>query len=123
MSHFTKVKTSFTDGNALKRALVSRGYKVLDGKAVAGWLGRTVDTEFKVRAASHSHYEIGFIKRSEKYEVVSDWSMNGVDQMRFISSLTRAYGREVVVAKLADQGFEVQNESESHGELRIVLRR
>jgi len=123
MSHFTKIKTSFTDGVALKRALASRGYKVLDGKAVAGWQGRTVDTEFKVRAASHSHYEIGFVKRNYRYEVVSDWSMNGVDQMRFVSSLTRAYGREVVVAKLADQGFEVQNESESNGELRIVLRR
>jgi len=123
MSHFTKIKTSFTDGNALKRALASRGYQVMNGNAVVGWLGRTVDTEFKVRAASNSHYEIGFIKKADKYEVISDWTMNGIDQMRFLGSLTRAYGREVVVAKLLDQGFEVEKESEAHGEVRIVLRR
>jgi len=123
MSHFTKVKTTFTDGVALKRALVASGHKVLGGRAVAGWLGRTVDAEFKIEAPSSSSYEIGFVKRGNQDELVSDWSMNGVNQAQFVASLNRAYGRVVVVAKLEDQGFVIEKEVDRNGEIRLVMRR
>jgi len=123
MSHFTKVKTTFTDGVALKRALVACGHKVLGGRAVAGWLGKTVDAEFKIKAPSGGSYEIGFVKRGNRYELVSDWSMNGVNQAKFIAGLNRAYGREVVVAKLEYQGFVIEKEIDRNDEIRLVMRR
>ena len=123
MSHFTKVKTTFTDGEALKRALASLGFKVLDGRAVAGWRGRTAHAEFKVKASPNSSYEIGFSKQQTRYELVSDWSMNQVNQSRFVNELTRAYGREVVVAELERQGYVLEKEVVEKSELRITLRR
>jgi len=123
MSHFTKVKTTFNDGVALKRALVACGHKVLGGRAVAGWLGKTVDAEFKIKAPSGGSYEIGFVKRGNRYELVSDWSMNGVNQTKFIAGLNRAYGREVVVAKLENQGFVIEKEIDRNDEIRLVMRR
>lgn len=123
MSHFTKIKTTFTDREALKRALVAQGHEVRDGQAVAGWLGRTVDAEFKIEASIGSNYEIGFIRKGDRYELVSDWTMNGVNKGRFVRSLSRAYGREVVLAKLEGQGFIVEKEVDRNEEVRIVLRR
>ena len=123
MSHFTKAMTSLRDAALVKKSLASMGYEVLNGANVAGWLGQTTNSDFKIRVKGRSNYEIGFVKSSSGYEVVSDWSMNGLNQSAFLKELSRAYGREAALHTLEEQGFHVESETATKQEIRIVFRR
>lgn len=123
MSHFTKVKTKLVDAETVKKALAELGYKVLDGKSVAGWSGKKVNSEFKIKP-SKSHYEIGFVKNSGSYEMVADWSMMGLNQEAFVSKLSQSYGRVATIEKLTAQGYQlIEEKVEKTGEIRLMMRR
>ncbi|MBE1530549.1 DUF1257 domain-containing protein [Actinomadura algeriensis] len=125
MSHFTRVRTRFTDGTVLRDALAEMGHKVRPaGTGVRGYLGQRTNAEFKIRPGRGKH-EIGFVNSDGGYEVVADWwGIDETTEERFVRALKQKYALVSTVSTLRDRGFEIDRRStEESGEIRVVLRR
>lgn len=130
MSHFTTVKTKMTDKAALVAALKDLKY---DPKAAAdnvatltvrGWMNRTAKAEVLV-ASQTENYDIGFHRPSEGEAFVgeADWSMIKERTNGFEQQLAQRYAYNLTTAKLAEQGFNLVEETNSEGVIQLVARR
>lgn len=74
MSHFTKMRTTLTDGDVLERSLRDLGHQVERGQvSVRGYRGQRTPVEMRVPTKS-SGYDIGFRRDgASAYEMVADW--------------------------------------------------
>lgn len=124
MSHFTRLRTKLFDEALVRSALESMGYSVLPvGQGVGGWLGATTSADFKVRLKGTKH-EVGFVRGNDGFEVVADWYGVPVKRMDFIRELTRTYAIDATKIALAQDGYQLQEEtSERDGTVRLVLTR
>ena len=72
MSHFTTIKTKYTDQPLLVKAIKKLGYQVEVGKFdCRGYQGNrtTVDILLPLKGG----YDIGFVYKNNVYEMVADW--------------------------------------------------
>lgn len=126
MSHFSRIRTQMAEKQYIIQALEDLGYPYEDkGDAtVNGWQGRTTNAEITV-ATPDKHYNIGFVKNGETYELVADWyEMRNFNRNDFVNKLTQRYAYHTTRAKLEEQGFSLVNEeSEKDGRIHLVVRR
>jgi hypothetical protein len=124
VSHFTRLRTRLVDEALVKAALESMGYSVLPvGHGVDGWLGATTNADFKVKLKGTKH-EVGFVRGREGFEVVADWYGVPLKRDDFIRQLTRTYAVDATKAALAQDGYQLEEEtSERDGTVRLVLTR
>jgi len=131
MSHFTTIKTAFTDAGHLEKALAdvaaSFGLSALRKNAiVSGWRGITTTAELVV-STRNAGYDLGFIKQEAgHYALVGDWyGIKDMKQDALTQALTQRYAYHATVQKLVEeQGFSlVEEEQHETGAIHLVLRR
>ena len=114
MSHFTRVKTQITDVEVLKRALTDLKYPYAEDAVVRGYQGKSENAQVVVRPGGD--YDIGFIEGEDgNYQVVADWWGVGKDaglrEQAFLNPVMQRYAYHKVVAQVAQQGFQVVQET------------
>ncbi|MCX6868002.1 MAG: DUF1257 domain-containing protein [Verrucomicrobia bacterium] len=77
MSHFTTIKTAFTDAGSLEKALADVAARfglssVRRNTTVSGWQGITTTAELVV-STRNAGYDLGFKQEAGHYTLVGDW--------------------------------------------------
>ncbi len=126
MSHFTRMRTTLTDGDVLERSLRDLGHQVERGQvSVRGYMGRRTPVELRLPTKSGG-YDIGFRRNGgSAYEMVADWwGIKDTTAERFLATVARQYALVGARTVLERQGFELVEETrERSGEVRLLLRR
>ena len=130
MSHFTTIKTAFTDAGPLEKALADVADRfglsaVRRNTTVSGWQGITTKAELVV-STHNKGYDLGFTKNGDHYALVGDWyGIKDIKQNTLTQALTQRYAYHATVQKLVEeQGFSlVEEEEQETGAIHLVLRR
>lgn len=125
MSHFTKMRTTLTDGDVLERSLRDLGHQVERGQvSVRGFRGQRTPVELRVPTKSRG-YDIGFRRNGAAYEMVADWwGIRETTAEPFLATVARQYAVVGARTVLERQGFALVEETrEQSGEVRLLLRR
>ena len=126
MSHFTRMRTTLTDGDVLERSLRDLGHQVERGQvSVRGYMGQRTPVELRLPTKSRG-YDIGFRRNGgAAYEMVADWwGIKETTAERFLVTVARQYAAVGARTVLERQGFELVEEThERSGEVRLLLRR
>lgn len=130
MSHFTNIKTSFTDVAPLEKAITDVsprfGLSAIRRNAiVSGWRGITTTADLVV-STRNKGYDLGFKRESDTYALVGDWyGIKDIKRDDLTQSLTQRYAYHATVQKLVEeQGFSlVEEEQQETGAIHLVLRR
>jgi hypothetical protein len=130
MSHFTTIKTAFTDAEPLEKALADVGARfglsaVRKNATVSGWQGITTTAELVV-STRNAGYDLGFNKEAGHYVLVGDWyGIKDIKKDTLSQALTQRYAYHTTVQKLVEeQGFSlVEEEQQETGAIHLVLRR
>lgn len=111
MSHISRIKTQIVEKTLLLKALQDLEYPVTDE-------GETVKVPIRFS------YPIHFERRGQTYEIVADWwGVRGVKRAEFVNQVLQRYAYHVARAKLEEQGFDLIEEVQEKGQIRLVLRR
>lgn len=130
MSHFTTIKTQFTDAAPLEKALADVAARfglsaVWKNTAVSGWQGKTTTAELVV-STRNAGYDLGFKQEAGHYALVGDWyGIKDFNQDTLTQALAQRYAYHATVQKLVEeQGFSlVEEEEQETGAIHLVLRR
>lgn len=130
MSHFTTIKTAFTDAGPLEKALADVAARfglsaVRKNDTVSGWQGITTTAELVV-STRNAGYDLGFKQDAERYTIIGDWyGIKDIKQDTLTQALAQRYAYHATVQKLVEeQGFSlVEEEQQEAGAIHLVLRR
>jgi hypothetical protein len=124
MSHFSRIKTKFTEKKFLEMAIKDLGFAYEEGEQVVKAFGGQ-KTPVDIRIKLPLSYDIGLHRQGDTYTIVADWfGVRGINQKDFTERLTQRYAYHAARAKLEEQGFNmVEEKVEETGQIRIVLRR
>ncbi len=130
MSHFTTIKTAFTEADPLEKALADVAARfglsaVRKNATVSGWRGKTTTAELVV-STRNAGYDLGFKQEAGHYALVGDWyGIKDINQTTLTQALTQRYAYHATVQKLVEeQGFSlVEEEQQETGAIHLVLRR
>ncbi|MEV6109302.1 DUF1257 domain-containing protein [Streptomyces sp. NPDC051940] len=124
MSHFTRVRTRFTDRELLLTALADVGHPDAEVHErpvrLRNTWGNSSEAEIVVRAPQA---DFGFTRADDgSYALVADGYALRTDAFR--QRLARAYGHAAALRYAMEQGFEVTEDAEQQdGTRRLMLRR
>lgn len=123
MSHFSRIKTKIVEKEYLLRALQEMGYQYEEGNLTIGGFGGN-STRVEIKIPLRLSGDIGLRKGAEGYEIIADWwGVRGVKQKEFTEQLNQRYAYAATRARLEEQGFNLVEEAQENGEIRMVLRR
>lgn len=125
MSHFTRIKTRIVSLDHLKAALTDLGYAFQEGRhRIRGYGGQTTAVEIKIPTRSQG-YDLGFVREGEAYTLVADWyGIHDIKQDVFLRQLTQRYAYHAVREQLAEQDFNLVEETVDQDQrIHLVLRR
>ncbi len=129
MSHYSRVRTTFHNREALIACLQQLGYEVETDTIVKGHHGEhMVDIAVKQKG-----YGVGFVRGADgTFDMVADWwGVAGTDERKMSQELAqaagaiqKAYAEKMVLEQAKADGFEVVSQTEDEeGNLRIIVRR
>jgi hypothetical protein len=124
MSHFSRIRTKFTEKKFLEMAIKDLGFAYEEGEQeVKAFGGQKTPVDIRIKLPLS--YDIGLHKQGDNYSIVADWfGVRGINQKDFTEKLTQRYAYHAARAKLEEQGFNmVEEKVEETGQIRIVLRR
>ena len=107
MSHFSTIKTKFKDKDILLKSLQVLGHEVQEDVLLVYPQGHD-HKQWNVCVALND--EVGFKWTGEQYELVAEldaWDFD-VPVQRFIDRLTQQYAEQMILSKIEEQGFQVQ---------------
>ncbi len=124
MSHFTTVKTKFTDQNTLVDSLRELGYNQLKvGQfQCRGYQGNktTVDILIQLQGG----YDIGFVNKNNSFEMIADWwGIKSINQNELTQKLNQKYSILSTTQELKKKGFSLSQETLSNGTVRLVAKK
>ncbi len=123
MSHISRIKTKIVEKEYLLKALADLGYSVEEGDVSLNGF-RVAGTPVEIKIPLRFSYPIGFRRSGETYEIVADWwGVRGVKRADFVNQVTQRYAYHVTRARLEEQGFDLIEEVQEKGQIRLVLRR
>jgi hypothetical protein len=130
MSHFTTIKTQFTDAVPLEKALADVAERfglsaVRRNSIVSGWRGITTMADLVVSTRNEG-YDLGFTRDAGHFVLVGDWyGIKDIKQDSLTQALAQRYAYHATVQKLVEeQGFSlVEEEEQETGAIHLVLRR
>ena len=124
MSCFVRIATQIVDETALREAIVARGYKIKESRAVRGWQDaeETADIVFDPGSAN---YDVGAVRGGDgTFSFVAYWEMARIDRDVFVSQLTQAYGVARVTQAAKKAGFVIAGKKvDEKGSVKMTLRR
>ena len=124
MSHFTTVKTKFTDQNTLVESLKELGYNQVKVGTFQcrGYEGNQTTVEILIEL--QGGYDIGFVNKTDSYEMVADWwGIKSTSQTELTSKLNQRYSILATKQELKNKGFSLNEEILSNGTVRLVARK
>ncbi len=122
MSHFTTIQVQIKDGELLQSALEDLGYTVECNASVRGYLWNRTRADYVIR--QHNGFDLGFRKKGESYELVSDFWGAKIDQQGFLNQVMQAYAHKTLMATARNQGYAVEaEETLEDGTIRVVVGR
>ncbi len=129
MSHFTAVKTEFTEEQMLLRALEDVRTEFGLGEIrtlerIRGYAGNTTFAQIVVGTAN-PEYDLGFVRQGETYSLVADWhGLRKIKPDQLANRLRQRYAYHTVREKLEAQGFSIAEEAVQKDQtIHLVLRR
>ncbi|MBM3266658.1 MAG: DUF1257 domain-containing protein [Candidatus Sericytochromatia bacterium] len=128
MSHYTRIRTRFADREALQKALEDLGFDDVvsgdDPMPLRGYPGAQGQAHVVVRAGEQNQYEFGFLREADGTYVAR---IEAVDRGKlgaaWLSRLALRYAYHATVSRLHDQGFDVVEERQQDGAIRLLMRR
>jgi hypothetical protein len=123
MSHITRIRTRLVDKDILGKALADLNYKVQEGDLkVSGFGTRGESVELKISLPGGG--EIGFRRAPAGYEILADWwRIRGMQEKTFVDRLNQRYAYHATLGKLSEQGFNLVEQEDKSGRIRLTLRR
>lgn len=122
MSHFTHVETRLRDQAILRQALEQLGYAVAGAGPVKGYGGQTEHADLIIDTGTD--YDIGFVQKDGRIEVVADFWALRIDQEEFVHQVTQRYAYLTVIAEADSQGWsKLTEEVQPDGSIRLVMQR
>ena len=123
MSHFSTIQTEITNKGYLLEALRQMGYEPEENTMIRGYRGQ--ETAVAVAARAKQGYDIGFTARQGGgYDIVADWfGVQGISEQDFATRLRQQYAVATVTDQVSRQGFQVVEQRDADGKIRIVARR
>lgn len=124
MSHFSRIKTKFTNEDYLMQALRDLRYEPRRGKLAArGYQGSRTKVDILIRSKDSDH-DVGFVKKGDQYVCVADWfGVHDIQPEEFLQNLNQRYASLIVKDELTKQGFSLAEERTIEGHIHMVLRR
>ena len=118
MSHFTRVKTQILEKETLIEVLKELGYHVSFSPTLLGYRDRNTQVDFQVEACS-GHY-LGFKKVGNSYDIIADlWGIpHGREK---ISRIKQNYAKKIVVRNIKRQGYNLIEEKNENGNIKMVV--
>ena len=107
MSHFSTIKTKFKCKSTLLKSLQVLGHEVQEDVLLVNPQGHD-HKQWNVCVALND--EVGFKWTGDQYELVAEfdaWDFD-VPVQRFIDRLTQQYAEQMILSKIEEQGFQVQ---------------
>ena len=107
MSHFSTIKTKFKCKSTLLKSLQVLGHEVQEDVLLVNPQGHD-HKQWNVCVALND--EVGFKWTGEPYELVAEldaWNFD-VPVQRFIDRLTQQYAEQMILSKIEEQGFQIQ---------------
>ena len=107
MSHFSTIKTKLKCKESLLSALNTLGHETKEDALLINPEGHD-HKQWQVEVALNN--EVGFKWTGEQYELVAEldaWDFD-VPVQRFIDRLTQQYAEQMILSKIEEQGFQVQ---------------
>ena len=108
MSHFSTIKTRFKCKSTLLKSLQVLGHETEEDVLLENPQGHD-HKRWNVCVALND--EVGFKWTGEQYELVAEldaWDFD-VPVQRFIDRLTQQYAEQMILSKIEEQGFQVQD--------------
>ena len=124
MSHFTTVKTKFTDQKTLVKSLKELGYnQVQVGQfQCRGYQGNKTNVDILIQL--QGGYDIGFVNKNNSFEMIADWyGIQGISQNEISQKLNQKYSILSTRQELKKKGFSLSEETLSNGTVRLVARK
>ena len=107
MSHFSTIKTKFKCKSTLLKSLQVLGHEVQEDVLLVNPQGHD-HKQWNVCVALND--EVGFKWTGEQYELVAEldaWDFD-VPVQRFIDRITQQYAEQMILSKIEEQGFQIQ---------------
>jgi len=123
MSHISRLKTRMVEKKYLLQALRDMGFEPEEGDfEVVSFRGKRAAVEIRIQPLVS--YPIGFRKVKGTYEIVADWfGVRGIEPQAFRRELMQRYAYHAARDQLEAQGFTLVEETQEHGQIRLLLRR
>jgi Protein of unknown function (DUF1257) len=120
MSHFTTIAVKIKDGSVLLNVLNELGYQVEQNATVRGFQGDKTMAEYVIR--QDNHYDLGFRRNGEDFELVADFWGAKIDQTKFLNPILQGYAHKALMAAVISDNFTVEQEEKlADGSLRVVV--
>jgi hypothetical protein len=125
MSHFTKIKTTLTDLNLLKKALDDLSIKWdSDVRSMKGYKNQEHFANLVINQSNG--YDLGFTWNGREYQLVADlqfwqqpWSVE-----TFLDKISQRYAYNSIVQTTESKGFQmIQEVNQENGSIKLTLQR
>ena len=125
MSHFSTIKTQLKESNSLIKALNQLGYEInQEEKFVKGFKGKFTAVDISMDLPKDTKVGFKWNTNSNSYELVTDLDLWKFDLPveRFISKVTQMYAYQTIIAKTAEDGYQiVEEKNQKDGSIELVL--
>lgn len=132
MSHYSELRTTLKDELALVKALQDLGYPTVERhdspQALFGFAGEAMPQEAEVivrrEFLGKLSNDLGFRRLQDGtfQALISDMDHGRFDAAWF-GRLSQRYAYHVTISRLTEQGFDIQQDEQEGGRIRLVLRR
>lgn len=125
MSHFTKIKTTLTDLNLLKKSLDDLSINCdSDVRVMKGYRNQEYFANLVIKQSNG--YDIGFTWNGMEYQLVADlqfwqqpWSVE-----TFLDKVSQRYAYNSIISATQANGFQmVQEVNQENGSIKLILQR
>ena len=117
------MKIAFSDRDLLRQALTDLGYEIEEGEDLKITDGvKSVKVDFLVRIPYTE--PVGFRKGKNGWQLTADWFRVNLKRKDFENRLKQQYAYLSVKQSLANQGFEIAEETRDESQrIHLILRR
>ncbi len=124
MSHFTTVKTKFTDQNTLVESLKELGYNQVQVGQFQCRGYQVNKTTVDILIQLQGGYDIGFVNKNNSFEMIADWwGIKSINQNELTQRLNQKYSILSTTQELKKKGFSLKQKTLANGTVRLVARK
>lgn len=123
MSHFTEMKTSIRDIEALQKAVDAMGLELIKDGTARGYSNNTLKADYVIRLKGP--YDIALSKQEDgTYDLIADWFNGHVEKEvgKKAGILLQNYAVAVTINVAKERGLHIEPQRLEDGTVRMILR-